>query len=278
MKKITILLLTILISSCGSTQLKKNATVQDIKYFTINSRKVGTIIKKDMPNKNIVMLCYPEYIKESYSLIKYIAAIMNSYKFDGVYIPNAPIANNNKIIDIIREKAPLFGSTEFIDLYNFLEEKKIPLLSSRKNWENKLLIAIPESKYESEKKLIFNQYDKSKILKIVIAGSLYTSEIYPIIRDIPTGKKVSSVPLKNSRFKKLAKEFDITILMGEISEYRSITPIKLYTIENYLSAPKEFLESNNSILKSFQIKKMNNVLPNLIKDEKIDIDRRVRSN
>ncbi|OQY38295.1 MAG: hypothetical protein B6229_06265 [Spirochaetaceae bacterium 4572_7] len=190
-------------------------------------------------------------------------------------------------IDVIREESPLLGFKEFIDLYNFLRENEIynflreneiPLLSSTEKLENKLFIAIPESEYENEKKLLFNKYDKSKILKIVMAGTEYTSEIFPVIRDIPNGKKVSTIPLKNSRFKDISKEFDITILMGEISKYTYIHPIKLYTLENYLNAPTEFLESNNSIFKSFQIKKMNRVLPYLIKEGKIDIDRRVRSN
>lgn len=269
MKKIILLTIALATLSCGNGYNTKEPTLQEIRYFTRNSKKIGSIIKRDIVNKKAVVLCYPTYVKESYELIKYLSFILNKFEFDGVYLPGAPeIDENNDILTNIKTQAPLLGSEEFIDLYNFLKKENIKLLNNLQPTDNKILILAPEKEYSRVRTDALRNINKKDIIFAVLAGTDVTRSVFNIIKEVPGGKKVMSLPLKNSIHYSISTEFDLLMVMGHPSDYSAITPIELYTLDNYITAPESYIKDKKSFIKSVHVNRMNGTLPKLINKSK----------
>lgn len=264
MKKSLFILLSLTIFACSNKRVEDNISFDDIKYFTKNSVKVGTLLKEELKIKDVILLNYPEYVSESYDVIKYISAIMdiNSKINEGLIVvyPGLPKSEENRqFLDIVTEQSPLLGFKEFIDLYDFLDSNNITFTDEIPLNSKKLLILAPDSKYEEIKKTTYEKLSPESIVNIVIAGSKYTMKLHNIIKELPISKKTSSIALSDN-------EFNIMIMAGEVTSYTPINPIELYTIENYTTAPEFYLEENKSVFETIQIEKMNKNLPKLIKN------------
>lgn len=269
MKKIILLTFALTILSCGNGYNTKKPTLQEVRYFTRNSKKIGSIIKKDIVNKKAVVLCYPTYVKESYQLIKYLSFILNKYEFDGVYLPGAPEINENTdILASIKTQSPMLGSEEFIDLYNFLKKENIKLLNTLQPTDKKILILAPEKEYNRVRTNTLRNINKKDVIFVVLAGTDITRSVFNIIKEVPGGKKVMSLPLKNSVHYNISTEFDLLMVMGHPSEYSPIKPIELYTMDNYLTAPESYIKDKKSFIKSVHLNRMNTTLPKLINKSK----------
>lgn len=258
MKKFLLVMLIPLFFSCIKEDEQSRASFDDIKYFTINSYKPGTLIKKELISKRVVLLAYPEYAAQSYNLIKFITAIMNREKDLTITLLGHPeISENELLIDHLRREIPLLGFSEYIDLNSYLNSLEITITGTIMPTSGKLLILAPAKNYIKTKDELLKIFKDDKIVKVAVAGSDLTKNQHHIISELPELKKISSVPLVNNKF-------DILILMGEIENYKPVTPIELYSEENYLDAPKSFVEENRSLIKSVHVKRMNNYLPKRI--------------
>lgn len=270
MKRTFFILLVLLTISCTKSEKQKSNTFDDIKYFTKNSENVGTLIKKELNQKEIFTLNYPEYAANSFTLIKFLSAIMVlDSNLTVVYLGLPKQEIDKPYIETIREKTPLLGFKEFLELYEFMNEYEINFTGEFPINPTRVLILSPSSNYEEIQKESFNKYEKDKVINIVMAGSSYTKNIDYIIKELPITKQTSATPL-------IENIFDIMVMLGEVSNYTPIEPIELYTQENYLDAPDSFLEANKSLIKAIQIKKMNNYLPKLINNSFEELGEEIR--
>lgn len=222
-----------------------------------------------MKNKKVIFLSYPEYVAQSYQLIKYISSLMKEYDLEGVLLLDTPDNINNKPINnLLAEKAPMYAFNEFIDLYNYFNKNSINFINTIDNKDAKYLVLSPEESYTRTRKYIQSLFEKKEILYLCMNGIKGTKVIDTVINNLPEGKKVSTVPLTNSRFNLLNENYYAVILMGESSEYSDITPIKLYTKENFMKAPESFINKNKFPITSIQVKRMNNYLKRKVKKSK----------
>lgn len=271
MKKI-LLIIVPLVLSCTVKEKHREPDIQEIRYITRESLNVGSLIKRDLREKKAVVLCYPVHIKESYQLIKFLSSILNEYTFDGVYLDNAPnIVNKEQILSEIAKSSPKLAFEEFIDLYTYLDKNGIPLINTLKPTENKVLILAPENRFNTVRDLTLRNINKKDVIFMALAGIDSSKETFAAIEKIPYGKRVGTIPLKNSVYNNLSRDFYGLIVMGLPKKYSLVTPIKLYNQENYLSAPAEYLEENKSIIKSIQIERMNNYLIKEVERTRINL-------
>lgn len=268
MKKLVITILFLSLFSCIKDS-SSEFSIQDVKYFTRNGVKVGTIIKRDLKDKKVVFLTYPEYSAQSYQLIKYVSSIMNQYDLTGVYLQDFPDNSNNKSInDLLLENVPMLAFDEFVDLYRYFDKNNIQLINSIDNKDGIYLVLSPEDNNVRTEEYIQRNFKKSDILYLCMNGIDATAKVDKVINSLPQGKKYSTVPLTNSRFNALSEIYYAVILMGESKEYSDISPIKLYTKENYMKAPESFINKNKFPIISVQVKRMNNSLNKAIKKSK----------
>ncbi len=233
---------------------------EDIRYYTKNSQKAGIIINSELKNKKAIIVTYPEYVSESYGLIKFLTATMNKSEPTTVYMSGLPIIDNEvPIIDSILKKSPMLGFNEFTDLYNFCLDMEVTLTGNLAYNTGKTLILAPESQYKTVKDEVLKIYNEQELLYVSMIGTQNTKHLFSVVEKLPFGKKVSSAYLKEDKSK-------VVILLGDVKNYIPITPIVLYSIENYLDAPEQFLENNKSIFQAVYINKMNGNLPKLIKN------------
>lgn len=276
-RTINIFIITLLISCIGNEK-QERYTLGDMKYIIRNSETISVYLKKQLVNKDIIILSYPEYIKDSYVLIKYIAKICDNFNFKGVYHPNLPdISGEKELVDKLISTAPLFAFDSFVNLYTYFSESDIEFVTLNKV-DGKLLVISPDRDFDRVNKQLINKYDKEKILPIVMAGTKDTIKFKDIINRVPLGKNIASIPLKNWRFPALSNKYNSLILLGEIDSYTYVTPLDLYNPENYTTAPKDFLDQNKSIFKSFQIKKMNSYLDKIVSEDNRHLDIKVSNN
>lgn len=265
MKKLITAAIILLILSCRDGSISDNNT-KDIKYFTRNGVKIGTIIKRDLKDKNVVVLTYPQYVSQSYQLIKYISSIMKNYDLQGVMLSNAPETDSEKPLnDLLIKDYPYFAFNEFVDLYNYLKKNNISLINTLEATRGKFLVLSPEETFIQTKGYVEENFKSTEILYLCMNGIDATKEITNFVPNLPEGKKISTVPLKNSRFNTLSKDFYAVLLMGDTDNYKYITPITLYNKSNYMLAPDSYLEQNKFPIKSVQINRMNNYLNKKIK-------------
>lgn len=278
LKKIVYVFITTLLVSCIGGEKQERYTLGDMKYITRNSEKVSTYLKKQLVNKDVIILSYPEFIKDSYALIKYIAKVCDNFNFKGVYHPNLPdISGEGDIIDKLINTAPLFAFDSFVDLYTYLNQSNIEFVKLDKE-KGKLFVITPDRDFDKVIKEVNKIYDKNLILPIVMAGTKDTIRFKELIDRIPLGKNIASIPLRNWRFPSLSNKYNSLILLGEIDSYTYVTPLDLYNLDNYTTAPLEFFDKNKSIFKSHHIKKMNNYLDKLVSEENKYLDIKVSSN
>lgn len=271
MKKITLILLITTLFSCSESRSTREPTLKEIRYITRESVKVGTLIKRDIVDKKAVFLCYPTYIKESYELIKYLGSILNEYNFDGVYIDRYPNRNSDILSDI-KQQSPQFAFNSFVDLIEYFESQDIPVLNELKPTENKILILAPEEDFETIRYKTLRNINKKDIIFIALAGIRQSRDLFNVIDEIPYGKRIITIPLINSNYTYLNRDFYSLILMGRPSEYTLVESIELYSEECYLEAPKDYLEKHKSIFKSIHIERMNSVIPKAIRKAKKDLN------
>lgn len=260
MNKLLFILFIPLIVSCSKVADSESTNFKDIKYYTQQSKKSGSLINAALEEKDVFILAYPEYVSESYSLIKFISAIMAKESELTVLFPDFPLeAGDKPFIDTIRENSPLLGFNEFIDLYDFYKKLDVTITQNILTDSGRLLILSTADKFEAMEKVAIDTFGEEALVKIVVPGTKYTKDIDQVIKELPIIKKISSVPLIDNKF-------DIMMISGEIENYRPVTPIELYSIENYLKAPESFLVLNKSFVESIQIKKMNYYLGKLVSD------------
>lgn len=249
-----------------------------MKYITRNSIDVSSYIKKELVSRDIVILTYPKYVKESYSLIKFIARIMNNFDFSGVYLEGMPqISRDDDIIGELTKTGPLYSYDSFVELFKYFKQWEINFTELTKQ-SGKLLVLTDEESFDTIKKKILESYKNETVLSLVMAGTRNTIKLKDLIDNVPTGKNIASIPLKNWRFPSLTEKYNALILMGEIGHYREVSAFDLYNENNFTSAPSDFLESNKFFIESFQIKKMNNYLDKVIIEENKYLDIEVSRN
>ncbi len=256
----------IILSSCLKNSKITEADKEVTKNIIINGVKVGSLIKEELPNIKAVILLYPDYVTQSYTLIKFLSSMLNIQQETSLFIEDYPRGNNKKqLVNLITKQTPRYGFNEFIDLVSYLEKEGIEITNSTEVTDKTILILAPQSRYKKVLKKFKYSFKTNEVLKVIMAGTTESKNIFDEINNLPSGKDISSIKVKALNHDKLSKDFSIMIFMGAISEYRDITPLKLYTEDNFNLAPTEFLEENRSILKSLQIKKMNSVLPKQVK-------------
>lgn len=260
MNKLLLILLLPLCFSCIESSPNVETDTEVIKYYTKNSQKAGIILNSELKNKNAIIITYPEYVSESYSLIKFLTAIMNKGEPTTVYMPGLPnIRPDTPILDSLLKESPLLAFNEFIDLYNFCLDIEVSLTGKLTYSSGKLLILAPEIQFNTVKETVLKLYNEYELINVIMVGTQNTEYLFDVVERLPIGKKVSSAYLKDDKSK-------VVILLGDVKNYTQITPIALYSVENYLEAPKQFLESNKSIFKTTYINNMNNYLPELIRN------------
>lgn len=260
MKKILVLILFILLLSCTKTSVIEEVNKIELKYYTLNSVKPGTLLKENLQNKKAVLFSYPEYVKQSYDLIKFMVSIMVKNVDTTVFFPNLPSFQNDvPFLETIKTENPHLGFIEFIDLLYFFKSKDIQVSDNLIN-DDMLLILSPESKYKEVEAQTLKIFKEEEILRIEMVGTDLNKTMFKIINELPVSKKLSSV-------KKMDNNEVIMILMDEVNKYTMVKPIALYTIDNYLTSPTEFVNENRSVFKSLHLKNMNNYLSQVILDK-----------
>jgi len=254
LKKIVFVLIIIILSCKSETSIESQKNLTQIKEHISESVKVGTLLKEDLKSKDKVQITYPEYVSESYSLLKFVAAIMSKEKELSVYIPyKTPVSIEENNLDFYVSNEPMLAYEEFMDFINFLLEKNIKITGNMDSVDGNLLILNPDGKNNSPYKI-----DDNILVRLVMVGSKYTSDSFNLIKYLPLNKRISSVrDYKNS--------VSIKIFMDLVENFTPVTPVKLYTKENYTMAPLAFQEDNSAFLQSAQINKMNKRLPQKIK-------------
>lgn len=252
--------------SCDSEEIKATKGAEISRYIINNSQKVGTLIKERLDNAQGVILYYPDYIAQSYELIRYIGAIMNLSFETRIFIDGLPASNSETdLIKKVLKNSPLYGFEEFLGLVNYLESIEVTVTNDL-NRRTKLLILLPESRSDFLDVKIDKLLDRDKYIKLVMVGVSESSHLFDQINRLPKGKEIVEVPLIGSNILTLDSRYDSMVIMGSITEYRDITPIKLYNRDNYKEAPESFIEKHSSIIESKTITKLNSVLPKLISE------------
>ncbi|MGL1890321.1 MAG: hypothetical protein OCD02_01785 [Spirochaetaceae bacterium] len=266
LKKAILILILPLYISCnkGTDPLIDYNT--NIKNIIINSEKIGTTIKLDIATESGIFLSYPEHVVESYSLIKFLSSLLKKYGDVTVFLPQYPKGvTSESLIDILRVEAPLLATKEILELSLYLEKVDIELTGTLSKTDGKVIILAPEEHYNDLKKQVLNHFPANDLIYMIMVGTEITSEVKPIIKLLPEGKKISSIPINVTKFSSKLDDFDILVLMDETDKYNLVTPIELYNQGNYHLAPVGFLDNNDSIFESLTIKKLNNALPKRIK-------------
>ncbi|QEN05513.1 hypothetical protein EW093_12570 [Thiospirochaeta perfilievii] len=247
MKRIITIITLIFLLSCQREEVINRPSYDDVKYYTTNSTNPDFLIKTELESKDTVILSYPDYVSQSYSLIKYISAIIKKSGELTIYLEGLPNFNENiPVIDTILKEQPKLGFKEFIDIYTFFKDSGIKFTGNKPTEFDKLLILSPESDNP-------NIEGSGNEIEVKMVGIRETSDLFPIVQEIPAGKKISSVYSRDDKS-------TILIFMGIVTEYNPIEAIELYSINNYLEAPEDFLLKNKSIFKKRQLNKMNNML------------------
>lgn len=266
MKKIGLLILFLLIISCSDSDQERN-TASDIKYITRNHRDLSTYLKSELRDKQIVHIVYPQYIKESYDLIKYVSFIAKEFGEEGVYLENLPVFNTEETIEVnLLKKAPEFSHSGFISLYTFLKDYEIKFINQIDGDKKIVVLSGNQEDYSKNRELLDKKF-KEKTTTLVLAGTEDTFKLRDMINMIPLGKSVGVIPLVNWRFPVLNGKYDSIAFNGEINNYKEVVPLKLYNLENYNEAPASFIEDNKGITENRTIKKMNSYLSNKIAKE-----------
>ena len=260
MKKTAILSIILVIFSCTNRAEFPEPLFQDLKYYTLNTVKPGFLIKKELKEKKVIVLTYPKHVVQSYSLIKFITSLLAKNGSTSVFIPNIPSNFNSGLEDSIRTSNPLLAYKEFIDIYNFFINNNINILDSIKKTSDYLLILNPYSKSDSSVLDISSTYNKDEVINVEMVGVLENEYLFSIIPKIPTEKHFSSVYKKDDTN-------TILIFNGLVKNFTKVHPLILYNLENYMSAPEDFIYKNKSLLKKARVNKMNMYLSEIIKQD-----------
>ena len=262
MKRVIYIIIVLTIISC--TRDRGIVDLVDIKYFTKKNDKVGTHIKSVIDGKKALFICYPEYVSQSYDFLKYVGFIAKENGFTEVYHPLIKDDSTLSLENLLITQAPLLGFEEFISLYNYYKSIGVNFVNNLDS-TNKLLILSPEEQYKKLRLKANSKFNGRDIIYSIVAGTKLTTKINPILKILPEKKKIGSVILNNSSMKNINKIFYNLILLGEIEQYRAITPIKLYTEENFMLAPMWFQKENSLFFESLLLRRLNSALPKRIK-------------
>ncbi|MBN2617837.1 MAG: hypothetical protein JXR64_05930 [Spirochaetales bacterium] len=270
MKKTLLTISLILLTLSCNKKVQEDPGIELIKtrYIIQNSDKPGTFIKKEINTKKIILLSYPDYITESYSLIKYVTGLLVLTNTTTVSLPFVNDLNSIYSKDLFFEKNPLLNFNEFNDLLDYYSTLKISLVKNFEFSSDILLILAPESKYKDINKELLPMDKNQNILNITMAGVGDTLKLNRIIKQLPSAKKVSSINIKDFTLNEVPNGINIVILMGEMNNYKKVSARgSIYSVTNYNNAPSDFKTETKSFIESIQIKKMNNYLPKLINEE-----------
>lgn len=258
MKKL-LLIAVILLASCRGDE-QERSTVSDIKYITRNHQDLSTYLKSEFIHNQIVHIVFPEYIEESYDLIKYVAFITKEFGEEGVYIPNLPTLKKElPLEENLLRLAPEFGHSGFVQLYNFLDSYNISFIKELVGDKKIVVLSGNSSQYKINRELLDKGF-RDATFTISLAGTEDTYKLKKLINSVPLGKSVGVIPLDNWRFPVLNEKYDAIVFNGEISHYKEVVPLELYTLENHSSAPVNFLEENKGINESRTVDKLNRYL------------------
>lgn len=260
MRKIIIILITLLFLSCREEEKKAVVEFKDIKNIVQNSREVGDIFESPLTDKTVVTITYPDYLIESYQLLKFVSGLMSRDYLLTIYDPQLPQDSYPEdMLKKLREEAPLLAFEEYIDFYSYLNSREITLSLTPEVNEGILLHLNPESLRVEPKTLYENSID------IIFAGTESSLEIRDLIEELPEEKKISALTIESSPYSEVLGDYDLLVLMDNFDSYRAVTPLKnIYNEENYNNAPEVFKQETKSIITSYQINRMNNYLSRLI--------------
>lgn len=260
MKNIVLIVIVVLLSSCTADTKELKTEFNDIKNIIENSDTLGNLIQSSLQERSLITVTYPDYIVESYQLIKYIIGILSRENQLSLYDPTLKLtAYPNDMVSLLSQKAPQLAFKEYLDLYSYAENQSVILTDTSQETEGIILELLPESLLSSDRTPNKNG------LHIVLAGTEGTEFLGSIIKDLPEMKKISAIMIEQSTFTTTLNSYDILMLLDSFTKYRGVSPINnIYNEENYLNAPEPFKAETKSIITSYQINRMNNYLSRLI--------------
>jgi hypothetical protein len=185
----------------------------------------------------------------------------------GVYHPHMETIDlENDHSDEIFKLDPMLSFDSFYYLLDYFKKNNITFSTYNTETQGTRLFLIPDGlNYNVDLVTEYiNTFESESVKKIVIQGTMDTIFLNKFIPLLPQGKKMSYVPLFNWRFSNLSNKYDALVFLGEINEYTIGNAVNIFTEDNFLAAPPEFIEKNKSFFPERTLKKLNKVLPTTI--------------
>lgn len=248
------------ILSCSVEEQKTVVEFKDIKNIIQNSRAIGDMFEQPLSDDTVITITYPDYLIESYQLLKFVTGLLSRDYTLNLYDPQLPLNSYPEdMLNLLRKEAPLLAFEEYIDLYVYLGSREVRLINSIESREGVLLYLLPESLNIEPDDIFESSID------ILLAGTMNSLELKPLIHELPETKKISVITVNDSPYSEIMPKYDLLIFMDNFESYRAVNPLdNIYNEENYTSAPETFKEETKSIITSYQIDRMNNYLSRLI--------------